>query len=304
MFTFLRYLDYTRFVRNGDKFEMNSILLRSCAVVLVYLLTMPQVRSSEILVVFPTTAQSHYRVVRPLIHGLLDRGHRLLVITNFPDAEGRANLSHINIAGFKPHSKLATNENSIAKALSRFVGNVDTYATILGHPSVVDVLRSGRKFDLVIAEYFTTTPIFAPIATAVDAPIVGLCPMITFPWLHDVMGVETRLSYMPNIYDDSTDRMTFVQQIRNIVYWTFFEQITHWVYTPKVRKINQNYHGIRTDTLMEAMANISMVFTNSHHSMFMSLPKVPGIVEVGGIHVENEKPLPQVIRSRYGVIIY
>lgn len=283
---------------------MNSILLRSCTVVLLYVLTVPQqVRSSDILVVFPTTAQSHYRVVRPLVHGLLDRGHRLLVITNFPDADVRANLSHINIAGFKPHSKFATDENTVGKALSRFVGNVDTYATILGHPAVVaDVLRSGRKFDLVIAEYFTTTPIFAPIAAAVDAPIVGLCPMITFPWLHDVMGVETRLSYMPSIYDDSTGRMTFVQKIRNIAYWAVFEQIGRWLYAPKVQRINKHYHGIRTDTLTEAMANISMVLTNNHHSMFMSWPVVPGIVEVGGIHVENEKPLPQVIRSGYGAL--
>lgn len=272
-------------------------------------LTIAQTRSSEILVIFPTTAQSHYRVVRPLIHSLLDRGHKILAITNFPDAVERANLSHIDISGVKPHSKFQTSNNGIIKSLTRVIGNANTYATILDHPAVAKLLRSRRKFDLVIAEFFTTTPIFAPIATVVDAPIVGFCPMITFPWINEVMGMDTTTSYMPSIVSNSTDRMSFFQRICNTVRSVIIEIAFNWMNTPIVRQINKNHYGIQTESVIKTMANLSMIMTNNYHSMFLSFPKLPGIVEVGGIHVVDEKPVPQDLNdfindAEHGVILF
>lgn len=263
--------------------------------VIFCVMDLKQISSSEILVIFPTTAQSHYRVVRPLIHGLLDRGHKIIAITNFPDENERTNLSHINIAGLKPHSKFATNENSLMKVLSRITGNVNTYATILDHPPVLNLLQSNRKFDLVIAEFFLSTPIFAPIATAVDAPIIGFCPMFTFPWIYEVMGVDQRQSIMPSILDKFTRNTPFVERISSLVKLTFLEFIFNWIYMPKVQDTIKNHYGIQIKSLVESISNISLIFTNNYHSMLVPLPNVPGIVEVGGIHVVDEKPLSQVI---------
>lgn len=256
-----------------------------------------RIQSAEILVIFPTTAQSHYRVVRPLIHGLLDRGHKVLSITNFPDVDERANLSHINISGFKPHSKITTvGVMRITNVMNRLVGNADTYSTILSIPSVVNLLQSGRKFDLVIAEFFSSTPMFSSIATIVDAPIIGVCPMATFPWVHDLMGVETKLSYMPNLFNAFVDYDTsFFKRLASFSNVILYEVIVEWVYGKKIEEINQRHYGLKTESLVESMANISLIFINTFHSSFMPLPRVPGIVEVGGIHVTDEKPLSQVI---------
>ncbi|XP_022163790.1 UDP-glucuronosyltransferase 2B4-like [Myzus persicae] len=272
-------------------------------------LTIAPTGSSEILVIFPTTAQSHYRVVRPLIHRLLDRGHKILAITNFPDAVERANLSQIDIAGLKPHSKFKTSNNGIMKSITRVIGNANTYATILSHPTVAKLLQSGRKFDLVLAEFFTSTPIFAPIATVVDAPIVGFCPMITFPWINDVMGMDTTMSYMPNILSDSSDRMSFFQRISNIVKTAIIYIAFNWIYTPIIRQINNHHYGIQTESAIKSMANLSMIMTNNYHSMFLPFPQLPGIVEVGGIHVVDEKPIPQdlndfINNADRGVILF
>lgn len=271
---------------------MNRLVLA----VIFCTLTFKQIWSSEILVIFPTTAQSHYRVVRPLIHGLLDRGHKILAITNFPDENERTNLSHIDIAGLKPHSKFAANENGLMTYLSRVTRNVNTYASILDHPSVLNILQSRRKFDLVIAEFFLSTPIFAPIATIVDAPIIGFCPMFTFPWMYEVMGVDQTKSYMPNILNKFTKNSPFVERFSNLVKWVLLEFIFNWIYTPKVQDVIKNHYGIQIKSLIESISNMSLIFTNNYHSMLVPLPNVPGIVEVGGIHVVDEKPLSLVIR--------
>lgn len=252
------------------------------------------VQPSEILVIFPTTAQSHYRAIRPLIHGLLDRGHRVLAITNFPDRD-RANLTHVDIAGLKSHSKFSATGNDFPSMVSRVVNNANMYAVVLDHPPVADLLRSGRKFDLVIAEYFSTTPIFAPIAAVMDAPIVGFCPMIGFPFMHELMGVPSIASYAPFMFGNSTDIMvSFTQRLVNFLYLTVFDYFFQWALLPTIRKVNARHYGIRTESLVESMANISLVFTNNHYGTFMALPSVPGIIEVGGIHVVDAKPLSPV----------
>lgn len=262
-----------------------------------WVLTIVQIQSSDILVIFPTTAQSHFRVIRPLIHSLLDRGHKILAITNFPDVNERVNLSFIDISGIKPHSKVKISEgDSRIKSFSRVAGNIDSYSAVLDHPPVVKLLKSGRKFDLVIVEYFLTTSLFVPIATVVDAPIIGFCPMIIFPWIHEIMGVETRLSYMmSHMLNSFTDHMSYAQRFENLLSTVVIDQLMNWFITPKIMKSNKQNYGIQTESLIKSMANISLIFTNNYPSMFMAFPRVPGIVEVGGIHVVDEKPLSQVI---------
>lgn len=263
------------------------------AVTFYFLTTTTRIQSSDILVIFPTTAQSHYRVVRPLIHGLLERGHKILAITNFPDADDRANLSHINIAGIKPHSKIDTGK-SIMNSVSSMPGKMKIYASILDHPPVVSLLRSGRKFDLVIAEYFTTTPIFAPISAMVDAPIIGFCPMSTFPKLHELMGVESTLAYTPTMFNHFSDRNSFTERLSRLVSLVLTNIISKWLIMPTIQKINKQYYGIQTDSLEKLMCNISVVLINNCRSTAMAVPSVPGIVEVGGIHIKDEQRLSQV----------
>lgn len=47
--------------------------------------------------------------------------------------------------------------------------------------------------------------------------------------------------------------------------------------------------------LMEMIErNISMVFLNSHSVISDAKPLVPSMVEIGGFHIEDPKPLPKV----------
>lgn len=277
----------------GRRINPNGIRL---AMTFYFLTITTQIQSSDILVIFPTTAQSHYRVVRPLIRGLLDRGHEIVAITNFPDVNERVNLSQIDISSIKPHSKFdfkQLGDNAHIKLILKTPEKFKSYASILDHPPVVKLLRSGRKFDLVIAEYFTTTPMFAPISGIVDAPIVGFCPMIIFPMLYELMGMENTVSYMPSFFNNFSD-YSFTERLRNLVILILRNTIAKIYYMPRIQEITEKYYGLRENSAMQLQANISLVLTNNYYSTLMALPTVPGIVEVGGIHVENKKPLSQV----------
>lgn len=256
--------------------------------------------SADILVIFPTTAQSHYRIMRPLIHSLLDRGHSVLSITNFPDLESRANLSHINISGLKPHTKLKAGSSTLSvsnpsNAFSRVINNLDNYGRILKYKPVVELLKSNRKFDLVIVEIMTSTPIFTPIARLVDAPIIGVCPMFLFPWIKKIIGEPEVISYMPNFLPMSnySTETTVIQRASNTLFHLFYMGLLDWLFSTKVPAKVESHYGIRLSPL-ESMSNISLILLNSHFSIFPAVPHAPGIVEIGGIHIVDAKPIPKV----------
>lgn len=41
--------------------------------------------------------------------------------------------------------------------------------------------------------------------------------------------------------------------------------------------------------------NTSLLLVNAHFSLNEPKPTVPGLIEVGGLHIGNNKPLPSVI---------
>lgn len=44
----------------------------------------------------------------------------------------------------------------------------------------------------------------------------------------------------------------------------------------------------------ELVANTSLLFVNTHYSLSGSKPQSPALIEVGGIHIQEPKPLKPV----------
>lgn len=62
-------------------------------------------------------------------------------------------------------------------------------------------------------------------------------------------------------------------------------------------------------TVEELYQNISMIFVNTHRSVFKPRPQMPGILNVGGSHIKPPKPLPKDLQqfldnSKNGVIVF
>ncbi|XP_050425150.1 UDP-glucosyltransferase 2-like isoform X2 [Adelges cooleyi] len=193
--------------------------------------------------------------------------------------------------------------------VNRVVVNSDLYMNILSHPPIVDLLLSKRKFDLVITEMLTTTSLFAPIATILNAPIIAVCPMFSFPWIHQIIGEPPNWSYMSNILMPISENAPLVQRTGSIVKNLIFYGIFNWLFNPKVQFSAEKHYGLKVSSLMDAMNNISLVLVNSHHSIHKALPLAPGMVEIGGIHVLDAKSLPEDLKefldnSEFGVIIF
>jgi len=47
-------------------------------------------------------------------------------------------------------------------------------------------------------------------------------------------------------------------------------------------------------TLEQMLNNVSLTLMNAHHAVGVCRPYLPGVIEVGGMHIKEPKPLPKV----------
>lgn len=86
---------------------------------------------------------------------------------------------------------------------------------------------------------------------------------------------------------------TFSDRARNTldyIYYIFKAWWDDWDAT----SIGRTYFGADAPDAHTLLKNISMVFVNSHFTFHMPRPWVPNVIEIGGIHVTDPKPLPEV----------
>lgn len=58
--------------------------------------------------------------------------------------------------------------------------------------------------------------------------------------------------------------------------------------------ILKQYFGDDVPSVDELVANTSLLFVNTHYSLSGSKPQSPALIEVGGIHIQEPKPLKPV----------
>lgn len=59
-------------------------------------------------------------------------------------------------------------------------------------------------------------------------------------------------------------------------------------------EILKQYLGNDVPSVDELVANTSMLFVNTHYSLSGAKPQSPALIEIGGVHIQDPKPLQPV----------
>lgn len=116
--------------------------------------------SVDILAVFPHTGKSHFDVFEPLVLALADRGHRLTVVSFFPQKFYVPNYTDISLVGLAPLRINQVKFEDVSSGFSDFTYMFETSVRmcekILQFPPVQKLVEGNAKFDLVILEMFNS----------------------------------------------------------------------------------------------------------------------------------------------------
>lgn len=164
------------------------------------------------------------------------------------------------------------------------------------------VRSNDTRFDLIFLELYHIDGFFA-LAHRFDCPIIGISvqPMLTI--YHWLLKNPITFSYIPHSYSPYTDSMNFWQKFNNfllgiftILYYNIVSVSSHQIIVNSLLE-SQSAAGI--PSISELTRHLTMVFEESHFTADHVRPHLPNVIDVAGIHLEHENPLPQVLTPTF-----
>lgn len=151
------------------------------------------------------------------------------------------------------------------------------------------------KFDLVIAEEFFT-PLFYIFAHKYNAPLVLASSFGSAHYISEYLGNSLELSYVPHEFSHMYKDFTIWERFQNVIF-SYYHIIFRKFYS--VDKQNDLAKDIFSDIKdlpkVESLEKeAAVMLLNSHYSMSIVRPLLPNMIEIGGIHIDDPKPLPKV----------
>lgn len=258
------------------------------------------VSGARILALFPYIGKSHFDVFEPFVKELATRGHHVVVLSHFPQKQPITNYTDISLVGsitIDATDRVDLQNMSGVRLLKTMIEEFSKFfescGQMLSFHKVQELLNSQVNFDLIITETFLTD-CFLPFVHKFKAPHVTMSSGVMFPWSNDRMGNPDNPSYIPTLGTWFSDKMNFSERFFNVIANIAFKFLFHATERIVTQSYVRKHFGDDVPLLSDISKNTDLLLVNSHFSLNRPRPLLPGIVEVGGLHIKPPKKLPKV----------
>ncbi|CAG9806947.1 unnamed protein product [Chironomus riparius] len=262
----------------------------------------------KILAFLPFGSKSHFAIGHSIAKTLADAGHEVTAVSPYPVKKPIKNYKDISTEDylkvfFKENAaNMFKYENSgaIAKIIEVFVIHwmgTEIVEFHVKHPKILELLNSNEKFDVCLVEVFNFDAVSLGVAEHFGCEIVSYMTYAAVKWADDMTGNLSPTSYVPKPYLEYTDKMNFKQRLSNTVYTHIEDLIYEFIIKSNQRKLYNKYFPNAKSTFDEVYKKSAIYFLNTHVAYSTVRPYLPNLVEIGGIHVQQAKPLPKDIQE-------
>ncbi|KAF7987446.1 hypothetical protein HCN44_003208 [Aphidius gifuensis] len=249
----------------------------------------------RILGLFPLNVKSHFKMYERLMKGLVERGHQVDVISCFPLDTPIKNYTDIvidelaaeHIDEFTYDLLPVYNGLNQFKVIATMVGN-DVCDGIVKNSKVQDIINNPPKnppYDLIIMELVAGN-CFMALGHKLNIPVIAVSSSF-WPWTSAMFGNPENLAVTANLFTNNFDRMNFFDRMYNVIFTFYTNYIFNKLRTPQDEIIKKTF-GPSTPGLMELEKQFDLFLLNTHPSLDDPIPRVPGLIEVGGLHALND----------------
>lgn len=165
----------------------------------------------------------------------------------------------------------------------------------LKHQTLQNFLKSDETFDVIILEQFLNEAFFG-FMHRYKAPLILIGTLSSSLWPNTLMGSPMPYSYIPNIFVDYSPSMTIFERAHNALMATVHSLYYHLCDLPKQQQMLETYFP-DAPPLEDLMYNASLLLLNTHPTLGAAVPLQPNMIEIGGFHVKNHKPLPEDLKT-------
>ncbi|XP_074130813.1 UDP-glucuronosyltransferase 2B17-like isoform X4 [Sminthopsis crassicaudata] len=122
-------------------------------------------------------------------------------------------------------------------------------------------------------------------------------------------GLPSPPSYVPVALSELTDKMTFMERVKNMVFFLYYD---FWFQNFDVKDWDQFYTNMlgRPTTLCETMGKAEMWLIRTYWDFEFPRPYLPNFEFVGGLHCKPAKPLPEDMEKfvqssgEHGIVVF
>lgn len=116
------------------------------------------------------------------------------------------------------------------------------------------------------------------------------------------MGALSAWSHLPHVMSEVDHKMNFYQRCQNTIFSLYDTIGRRFVHSYKMNEMARHVfsdlekeRGPLPD-INDLQKSISVILVNSHPALNHPRPKMPGLVDISGIHIRKPKPLPDDIK--------
>lgn len=277
-------------------------MVKNTIFVFYFIATIFATDSYKILGIFPSLDRNNYLTYRGLFKELANRNHEVTLISHFQLPNPPADYKEILLSDTTKHVfKGLSFESVIVNEVSRLPfetlvstksGN-DDCKTLMNNPHVLHMIKFQPKYDVILVESYNSDCGLA-LAANFSVPYIAFNPQPIQSWQYNRLGISFNSASVPQAALPYGKEPWFFDRLKSYVLyhisnWVYYvgSQVTDHVYLYK-------YLGDELPSLESIASNTSLVFVNTHQSVFGGVVRPDNVIDIGGIHVRPPKLIPTV----------
>jgi glucuronosyltransferase len=264
----------------------------------IFLIIVHSAQCANILGVFTFPSLSHQIVQHSLCRELSLRGHQVTVITPTPFHDSTlTNLTEISIDfvyDIMKQRSIQTQDIGIyQKSINAFECFDSIIEIAMNSTEVLQLVGDqDRKFDLILIELMH--PVLLGFGARFGAPSIGISTWPLFGYKYDAIGhLQHPVVYSDQFLTPHIKPQPFWERFGSITYFLWSKCYYQWVFVPRAQTMATKYFG-QVPYIGDLEKNLSLCFLGVNSLFLSQKPKTPAMMEIGPIHIQPPKPLPEV----------
>lgn len=266
---------------------------------LLLLFSIKNVLSANILAVMVLPSHSHHIFNSKYLEGLAARGHNITYLGVDKYKNPPKNIRHLFIPNIYetvyPEFDFSemTDIGPYTTVLTLPLWEHMTEEALLNSTELKDYLNilKNEKFDLVVAD-FGMSAFLLGIAQFSNVPVMGITAFGIPQKVYDILGSPISYSINPNYFTSHDENMSLLQRLDNFILYKLGD-ISNYILAKNEADTAKKLFGDQTD-MGEIFNRLNVILVNANHATDPKIPLVPGLIPIGGLHIQEPKPLPKV----------
>ncbi|XP_046734171.1 UDP-glucosyltransferase 2-like [Diprion similis] len=257
-------------------------------------------------------SNSHHIWFSELMRGLARNGHNIYALglheTKFDGDEGTENRTQSFVfehvmedyykgQDFSPLEWLRTSVTKMAWLTHKIGNNIcEQQMATDGAKRALEMVKHTR-IDVIVQDLTYGQCFYGLWEVAQGNPVVvGFTPFGSPNWVNKVVGGNNWPAIRTHPYFGKTQPFSIWEKTLNLFYYEVDELLRHFYYMPRQQELADEFIGKKMSrSVSEIEKNVSIMLTNSYAALDPAAFSPPNVIEVGGLHIKDSKPLPQDI---------